>query len=117
MKRWYLSAAVMVLLALAIWACLPAPFIVTVHAQTLPATKTLAWDCASCAADGVTGFQVTLDGATAGTPTGMTQAVTFTTAGAHTLTVRSVNLWGTSTPATLQVNVVVPTAPANMRIQ
>lgn len=86
-------------------------------AQTLPVTKTIAWDDATAAADGVTNYTVTLDGTVVGSPTGLTQAVTFTTAGVHTVTVTATNIWGTSGPATLSITVKVPGNPANVRLQ
>ena len=92
------------------------PPILTVYAQTLPITKTVAWD-ANPVSDAVTGYVVRLDGVVVGSPTGLTQAVTFTTAGAHTLAVRAVNLWGESVDTTLAVNVVVPVKPTNVRLQ
>ena len=93
------------------------PVVTTVYAQTLPVTKTLAWDQADEVSAGVTGWIVTLDGTTVSSPTVKTQAVTLTTAGAHTLTVRAVNVWGTSAPSTLSVNVVVPASPSGLRLQ
>ena len=109
---WLLGLAV----AVSVWACLMSPVEITLEAQTLPITKTLAWD-PNPAADAVTNYTVRQDGVVLGNPTGTTQAVTFTTVGTHTLTVTATNLWGTSAPATLVVNVVVPAVPGNMRLQ
>lgn len=108
----------LLVLALVIGACAVAinHGVVVVHAQTLPATKTLAWD-ANPAGDGVINYVVKLDTVTIGTPAGLTQAVTFTTAGMHTLTVAAVNTWGTGPATTLNVNVVVPGNPNNLRLQ
>lgn len=116
--------AIVCLVALGLVACslfvtkppIPVPGVVTVYAQTLPVTKTLAWD-ANAAADAVTNYTVKLDGVVVGTPTTPSQAITFAAVGPHTLTVVAVNVWGVSAPATLTVNVVLPAAPANLRIQ
>ncbi len=89
--------------------------VVTVFAQALPATKTLAWD-PNAAGDGVINYVITLDGAVIGSPTGTTQAVTFSSAGPHTLSVAAVNIWGQGPAAPLAVTVVVPSAPAHARI-
>ena len=116
-RRDLLLTVGLLLLAVLVWSCLPTEvLLVTLQAQTLPATKTLAWD-ANAAGDAVTNYTVTQDGTLVGSPTGTTQAVTFTTAGTHTLVVRAVNLWGASGPATLLVNVVVPATPATLRLQ
>jgi len=98
---------------------LPTPpniFVVTLEAQTLPITKTVAWD-ANAPADAVTNYVVRLDAAIVGSPVGTTQLVTFTSLGTHTITVVAQNLWGLSSPATLVVNVIAPNAPANIRLQ
>ena len=78
---------------------------------------TLAWDDATAVADGVTNYVVTLDGVVVASPTALSQPVTFTTLGTHTLTVAAVNLFGTSPAATLVVLVRVPSNPANPRLQ
>lgn len=88
----------------------------TVYAQSLPVTKTLAWD-ANAAADAVINYTVRLDGTVIGSPTGTTQAFTINAVGAHSLTVTATNIWGTSTPMTLNFNVVIPGVPSNGRIQ
>jgi PKD repeat protein len=62
-------------------------------------------------------YTVSLDGVVVGTPTGTSQTVTFPTAGNHTLTLTATNTFGTSAPATLTVNVIVPGKPANLRLQ
>jgi hypothetical protein len=101
-----------------IWACasfLPSR-IITVEAQSLPKTVTLAWD-ANAPSDNVSNYVVRLDGVVVGSPTGTTQLVTITTAGLHTLAVRAVNMWAESPDSTLTVNVVVPVKPANLRLQ
>lgn len=117
MKRLLIALVVIVVLACAAkFVPLPTPGVVTVYAQTLPVAKTLAWD-ANAAADAVTHYTVTLDGVVVGSPTAPSQAVTFATVGSHVLTVTATNVWGTSTPATLTVNVVLPAAPLNLRIQ
>lgn len=109
------------LLALFGAACGRAPsFVVVVEAQTLPITKTLAWDApASDPSLGtVESYTVRLDGTIVGQPTvpTTTQAVTFTTLGTHTLTVTSENVWGSSEPATLTVIVRFAGPPQNPRI-
>ena len=92
------------------------PGVVTVVAQSIPVTKTLAWD-ANPASDAVTNYVVRLDGVVIGSPTGTSQPVTFTSVGVHTLSVIATNLWGDSAPGTLTVNVVAPGQPAGLRVQ
>jgi hypothetical protein len=120
MKRTVATVAVILaLLACSTWLKPHTPRIpgvVVIHAQQLPLNKTLTWD-ANPAGDGVLNYVVRLDGVVIGSPVGITQAVTFTTTGAHTLTVVAVNAWGESAPATLAVNVVVPGSPGNLRFQ
>lgn len=87
--------------------------LVTLEAQTLPITKTLVWD-AGANADS---YVVVQDGAQIGTPAALTQSITISTLGQHTFSVTSVNLWGTSTPTTLTVNVVSPGGSGNIRIR
>ena len=119
MKRLLLALLVLGLVACSLIFTkppIPIPGMVTIYAQTLPITKTLVWD-ANAPTDAVTNYTVRLDGAVAGSPTAPSQAVTFTTVGAHVLTVTATNLWGTSTPATLTVNVAPPASSANLRIQ
>ena len=89
---------------------------VRVYAQTLPATKTLAWDV-NPIVDAVLNYTVTLDGIVVGNPVMTTQLVTFTTAGAHVLTVTATNIWGVGPAATLNVTVIVPGRPNNVHIQ
>ena len=120
MKKTLLFVAVI----LALIACatfikpgpLPFPGVLTIEAQSLPISKTVAWD-ANAASDGVTNYVVRLDGTVIGSPTGTSQPFTITTAGAHTVAVRAVNLWGESVDATLAFNVVLAARPANVRIQ
>ena len=90
--------------------------IIKIRAQALPITRTATWD-ANPANENVTNYTVTLDGAAVGNPTGNTQQVVFTTVGMHELKVTATNLWGTSTAATLNINVIVPTSPKNTKIQ
>ena len=114
-----MTRCVTVLLILLFCALLPGcgtPLVVTVEAQSLPIDRTVAWD-ANAASDGVTHYTVTLDATLVGSPTGLTQVVTFASAGSHTIQLRAVNGWGASAPATLTVNVVVPASPANLRLQ
>ena len=113
MKRLLMTLAVLAMVA-SFWPSKTKVW--TVHAQTLPAVKTLAWD-ANPVGDAVINYVVQVDAVTVGSPTGLTQLVTFTTAGTHVLRVAGVNMWGQSAWATLTVNVVVPGAPAGMRIQ
>jgi PKD repeat protein len=111
MKRLLLPILFVVVL---IFVILNRPARLVLSAQTLPVTKTLAWTDADTS---ITSYTVTLDGAVAGNPTTQSQSVTFTTAGTHTLTVTATNVWGTSAPATLTVDIAVPTVPANMQLR
>jgi len=89
---------------------------VKIRAQTLPVTRTAVWD-ANPVSENVTNYTVTLDGVVVGNPTSTSQSVVFTTAGAHVLTLTATNLWGTSPITTLNINVIVPTSPKNIKIQ
>ena len=89
---------------------------VTIHAQTLPAVRTLTWN-PNPVGDAVINYTVQLDGATIGNPTVTQQAVTFNTVGTHTLSVSATNAWGTGPAATLIVNVVVPGTPQNLQLK
>ena len=93
--------------------------VVRLDAQTLPITRTLAWDAPI--ADPNTGavefYVVRLDGTEVGRPTATTQSVTFTTLGSHTLTVTAENQWGSSAPVSLTVIVRAPGSPRNPRVQ
>lgn len=86
---------------------------VTLEAQSLPITKTLAWD----ASVNATSYTVTLDGTVIGNPVTTSQAFSIPTLGVHTFTVTASNLFGTSASATLTVNVVLPTVPSGLKIQ
>jgi len=90
--------------------------VVTVEAQSLPVTKTVAWD-ANPVTDNVTNYVVRLDGVVIGSPTATSMLFTVTTAGAHTLSVTAVNLWAESAPGTLAFNVVVPGRSTNLVIR
>ena len=108
----------LLLIPIAVIACatilsVKSPLVITIHAQSLPVTKTLAWDAPSDAVS----YIVTQDGVTSGSPTATTQPITITTVGSHTFTVTAVNLWGSSAPASLTVNVVLPGKPANVKVQ
>lgn len=92
------------------------PGVTTVYAQTLPITKTVMWD-PNPPEDAVINYVVRLDGVVIGSPTGVEQVFTVSTAGTHTLTVVAVNAWGESSPGTLVINVVLPTAVKNVRIK
>lgn len=112
MKRLGLSVLVLLALAAGLWSGRT----VKVEAQTLPVTKTFAWD-ANPAGDAVTAYHPALDGVSLGTTTNTSVPFTITSAGPHTLTVTAENLWGISPVATLNFVVVVPSRPANPRIQ
>jgi len=90
--------------------------VVTLEAQSLPITKTVAWD-ANAASDNVTHYVVRLDGVIIGSPTATSMLFTVTTVGAHTLSVTAVNLWDSSAPTTLAFNVVVPSRSVNLVIR
>mgnify|MGYP003334732990 CR=1 FL=1 len=112
MKRWLGLGTVVALVGIWSAGCNPTQVL---YAQSLPVTKTLAWD-ANPASDAVTNYTVRLDGTVIGNPTTPTQAFTINTAGLHTLSVTATNTWGTSQASTLSLNVVVPSAPANLRV-
>ena len=120
MKRTLIATAVILALVACATFLRPGkphlPGVVVIHAQSLPITKTLTWD-PNAASDGVLNYVVRLDGTVIGSPTGTTQVFTIVAAGAHTLTVVAVNMWGDSLPATLAVDVRVPGAPGGLRIQ
>jgi len=111
MKR----AVLLLVLTLACIAVSCSPF-VTLEAQSLPITRTVAWD-ANAASDNVTHYVVRLDGVIIGSPTTTSMLFTVTTVGAHTLSVVAVNLWDSSAPTTLAFNVVVPSRSANLVIR
>ncbi len=123
MKRLFWATTI----ALVLYACatvshppipgpIPLPGLLVLEAQTLPLTKTLAWDAEDPSLN-VTLYTVSLDGAVVGNPTGTTQSVTFTTQGVHTLSVTATNAFGVSAPATLSVNVLLPAPVKNLRLQ
>jgi len=89
---------------------------IVLQAQALPIAVTVTWD-ASPASDQVTNYIVRMDGVIVGSPTGIEQPVTITTAGPHTFTVVAVNLWATSPPGTLVVDVRVPGSPGGLGIR
>lgn len=89
---------------------------VVLHAQQMPIVKTLAWD-ANPVSDAVLNYVVRQNGVIVGSPTGVTQSVTFPTWGVYTLTVVAVNLWAESTPSTLVVDVRMPGTPKGMGIK
>ena len=91
--------------------------IFTVYAQSLPVTKTAAWN-ANPVSDAVINYTLRLDGIVVNNNiTSTTQQFTITTAGAHVLTLTATNQWGTSPATTLNFNVVIPAAPAGLSIQ
>lgn len=85
---------------------------ITIEAQTLPITRVFAWDVVSNA----DAYNVGLDGTNIGAPTVPQQSFTITSIGTHTLTVSAFNTWGTGPISTLIINVVVPGAPANLKV-
>lgn len=125
-KRVGLTLGLLILLACATFvpsrSAAGKPFVI--HAQTLPITRTLAWDQTDAVTSGVTGYRVVLDaaapilvGVCSPTPIACGQLVTFTTAGAHTLSVTAVNVWGDSVAAVLAVNIVVANKSTNLTIK
>ena len=116
MKRWVMLVCLLAA-GCGTWSC--RSVVVTVEAQTLPITKTFAWDAPAVDAThgAADSYIAKLDGVQVGTPTTTSQSVTFTTLGSHVLSTTSVNLWGMSSPALLTVNVVPPGSPTNTRIQ
>lgn len=105
--------------AVAVHPPVPLPGVFVLYAQTLPITKTATWnapivDATHAAADSYT---VRLDGIVVGSPTTTTQAVTFTTNGAHTVTVTATNQWGTSGPLALSVLVAPPNTISGLTLQ
>lgn len=92
------------------------PFRVTIFAQSLPITKTLVWD-ANPPGDMVTNYTVKYDNQIIGNPVTTSQLFTVDTAGTHRLTVSATNAWGTSTDTFIDINVVIPLAPRNLRVQ
>lgn len=120
MKRYLILAALAV--GILIGACIhnipsmpTGPLgVIVLEAQTLPITKTFAWDDNDTS---ITNYTVTLDGVVVGNPTTKTQPVTFTTFASHTVSVTATNIWGTSAPFTATVLVQPPTAPSNGRLQ
>jgi hypothetical protein len=122
MKRYVILFAVLAAMVACALFGPPSPVVipgvtVTLEAQTLPITRTMAWDQPNAATEGVTHYVVRLDGTVIGSPTSTTQPITITALGSHTLTVVAVNFWGESPPGTLTVNVVAPSAPSGLRIQ
>jgi len=96
------------------------PFVVTIHAQSLPVTKALAWDASVVDAthSAPLTYDVRLDGVLVATvPAGtLSQNITYTTVGAHSLSVTAINTWGNSPATTLAVNVSVPNPASNLRV-
>ena len=110
------------LLLLSLLGCLAwsgcGPLVTTIYAQTLPITRTLAWDQPNEATDGIVSWVTKQDGVTIGNPTVKTQTITITTYGTHTWTVVAVNEFGLVSPAgTLTRNVAQPSTPSNLRLQ
>ena len=90
-----------------------------IHAQSLPITKTIAWD-ANPTTDIVTKYTFWLDTGPKGdvfATSPLIAFITFTTTGPHTIHLTATNPWGESPEATLTVNVVVLARPTGLRIQ
>ena len=113
MKKYLLVGLLLILAACGV-TLKQNPLIVTIEAQSLPITKTLAWDDSDAS---ITNYTVTQDGTVIGNPTVKTQTITITTVGQHTFGISATNLWGTSAATVLQVNVVLPAAASNVRVQ
>jgi len=90
--------------------------VITIHAQTLPITKTFAWD-ALPSEQQIINYNVTLDKVAVASPVTNSQQVTFTTAGIHVLTVSGTNTWGTGPSATLIINIILPGTVINLGIK
>lgn len=119
-RRLTVLAILLVLVACATWIRTPLPPIVggpiVLEAQALPINAIVAWT-ANPTSDQVLNYIVRLDGVIVGSPTGIEQPITITTAGIHTITVVAVNLWATSPPGTLVVDVRVPGSPGGLAIR
>ena len=90
--------------------------LVSGQAQSLPVTRTVEWD-ASPAADNTIDYTVTFDGVVVGTTANTSLPVTFSSLGAHTLTVTARNVWGTGPAGVLNVVVSAPGAATGIRIR
>ena len=110
------ALAVVLLAACAIWPPSNSGLFVTIEAQSLPIARTVLWD-ANATSDAITNYVVRLDNTIVGSPVGTSQPITITTLGTHTVSVVAVNLWGTSAPTTLTINVVAPAQVVNLRLQ
>ncbi len=130
--RW--SLAIVVLLGLGYCTkaptITPIPLTLTVEAQTLPATVKIGIDPPT---DSPSGYNVTQDGGastfvplptattcndyfTNAASTCVPFSFTFTTAGAHTITIASVSAGGASTAVPLTFNLTVPAPAAHLHI-
>jgi hypothetical protein len=89
---------------------------IVIHAQSLPVTKTLAWN-PNAVGDAVINYNVSLDGTSIGNPTSTSQAFTITAVGPHTLSVSATNQWGTGPSTLLNFTVVLPGAPSGLGIK
>lgn len=116
-SKWLLGMVLTALLAFN--ACTSNPLEVRLEAQSLPLTVTYTWNPSVVDATHTApnNYVFRLDGVIIGSPTGVTQVVTFNTAKKYTLSVVAVNDWGTSGPLTLIVDVFVPNDPTNLRKQ
>lgn len=125
LKKPLLTFGLLTLIACATFAPVQfSPSTIVIHAQTLPITRTLAWTQTDAITANVTSYRVVLDAATpisvlpcAPDPATCQQPLTFTTAGAHTVTVVAVGLWGDSATASLAVNVVLPGKATSLTIK
>lgn len=112
-----MTRLILVALSLAaLSACGPRSFVL--YAQSLPITKTIAWD-ANPVSDAVSTYSLWLDTGIVSTIAAplLTGTVVFTTPGVHVIHLTATNTWGTSPEATLTVNVVVPGKPTGLRVQ
>ena len=91
-------------------------WLVAGEAQSLPVTRTVEWD-ASPAADQTIDYTVTFDGVVVGTTSSTSLPVTFSSLGAHTLTVTARNVWGAGPAGVLNVVVSAPGAATGIRIR
>lgn len=92
------------------------PGVLVLEAQTLPLMRTLTWKAPAVDAthEAADSYTVSLDGVVVGTPTTLTQVITFATLGPHTVSVTAMNVWSTSPPAVLMVNVAPPNSASGL---
>lgn len=78
-----------------------------------PRNVLLEWD-PNPSVDGVIRYEVTLNGALVGSPTGTSQVVALPAEGTYTLGVAAVNLWVKSAEAQVVLVAVSPGVPTNV---